>query len=416
MSTRRLAKSALWSLLNHLLSRGSLMLCAVLLARAFAPAEFAAYSYFQLTVFMIAAYASMGLGVSASRYFAEVGHARDDGRAPPLGMLTALALAMALGGAVLVGLVPGRWLDAGLGLPRWLLAAGVFWAAVGAVSSGAVVGIERFRAACIVSAISTAAMVAGTLYAARIGSVHAAMATLVGALALQALGECAVVARELGRSGLSQHFRFRRADGRRVVDFAAPMLAVSLLYSSGSWLLGRLILERDGGQVAFALYSIGLQWFSLALVLPAMLARVVLPRLVRQGAERATPAQARDLVRKGAAMATLAAAAMAIAGLALGPWLLDLYGGQYQASRWFIGAFMVAAVITAPANMIGNAIVVNDGQRRWLLLTIVWAGVLLAVGAGAGGIGIWTGALAQATAALVLTVLAVAVARSRELI
>jgi hypothetical protein len=76
-----LATNAVWSLLSHLLSRGSLMVAAIILARALPTPAFAAYSYFQMTVSMLAAYAALGLGVTASRYFAEVGHEQPD--APP---------------------------------------------------------------------------------------------------------------------------------------------------------------------------------------------------------------------------------------------------------------------------------------------------------------------------------------------
>ena len=74
LNPRVLAKNAFWALLCHVLSRGSLMLAAILLAREFETSSFAAYSYFQLTISMLATYAAMGLGVAASRFFAEAGY------------------------------------------------------------------------------------------------------------------------------------------------------------------------------------------------------------------------------------------------------------------------------------------------------------------------------------------------------
>ena len=416
MSARLLVTNAFWSLLSHLFSRGSLMLSAVILARSLDTAEFAAYSYFQLTVSMLAAYASMGLGVSASRFFAEVGHEKTDADPPPVGTLWTLSVILATGAFILIMLIPNSWITAGLLVPKWLLAIGVFTLGLTVVPGGAILGLERYKQATLISGGSGAIMLLMVWWASQRGLPTIAMGAIALSAFLQAAGESVIVIRAVGWRKISVGFRLRRHEVRRVVALAGPMFFVTLVSASGSWLLGRMILCREGGEHVFALYVIGLQWFSLGLLLPGIFSRVILPRLVRSRHSALSAASGKRLVMQGAMMAAATAFTMALLGLMFGPWLLVIYGASYQADRWFIAAFLGAAVLSAPANTVGNAIVANDGQKTWLILTIIWLVVLLISGAVAMPLGALSGAVAQAAAATVLTLMAVTVARARKLI
>lgn len=416
MSARVLAVNAFWSLLSHLLSRGSLMLSAIILARNLDTTSFAAYSYFQLTVSMLSAYAAMGMGVSASRFFAEVGHEKSEADPPPVGTLWMLSIILAIGAFVLIMLIPASWLTAGLGVPKWLLALGVFALGLTVVPGGAILGLERYKQATLISAISGAIMLLMVWWASQRGLPTIAMGAIAFSAFMQATGESVIVIRTVGWKRISVGFRLRRHEVQRVFTLAGPMFFVSLVSASGSWLLGRMILRSESGEHVFALYVIGLQWFSLGLLLPGMFSRVILPRLVRSKSSALSSASGKKLVVQGSVMATAAALIMALLGFLLGPWLLLIYGTNYQADRWFIAAFLGAAVLSAPANTMGNAIIANDGQKTWLILTIIWLGVLLISGVIAMPLGALSGAVAQAIAAAVLTLIAITVARAKQLI
>lgn len=416
MSTRLLATNAFWSLLSHLLSRGSLMLSTVILARTLDTSAFAAYSYFQITVSMLGAYVAMGLGVSASRFFAEIGHEKINTGPPPLGTVWCISVMLSAAAFMLIMLTPNAWLNAGLNVPKWLLAVGVFAVGMSVVPSGAILGIERYKQASLISAVSGAMLLLGAWWASERGSPTIAMGTISMAALLQAAGESVIVIRAIGWKKISDGLRLRQHEVRRVFALAGPMFLVSLLSGSGSWLLGRMILHGQGGEHAFALYVIGLQWFSLGLFLPSMISRVILPRLVRIRSSTMSAVEGKQLVKQGALMATAAAGVIALFGVFFGPWILSIYGTNYVTDRWFIAAFLGAAVLSAPANTVGNAIVVNAGQITWLALTFLWLVVLLVSGAAASPLGALSGAVAQAAAAAVLTLMAVTAARAKQLI
>lgn len=372
MSGRLLATNALWSLVSHVLHRGSLMLAAILLARSLDPQGFAAYSYFQMTVAMLATYAAMGLGVTASRYFAEFGkaHARDSA---PIGTLLALSLVVAVVAFLLVLILPQEWLQAGLPVPKWLVALGVAVTVAGVVPGGGILGLEKYRQATLVSFLSGSVMLgmawaAGTQRSPAIG-----MWGIVAGVSLQTVGQMAVIVRTTGWQVVVDSSRWAASDLRKLAGFAGPMFLVSILAGSGTWIVGRMILA-DGGKQEFAAYSIGLQWLALGVLLPGMVSRVLLPRIVRTDA-----ADAKRLIRAGAAMALAPAVVMAIGGLLLAPRLIQLYGNQYSGFAFVIPAFLGIAALTSPINTVGNAIVARNGQVVWMLFSVISFIALLSV-------------------------------------
>jgi O-antigen/teichoic acid export membrane protein len=117
-------------------------------------------------------------------------------------------------------------------------------------------------------------------------------------------------------------------------------------------------------------------------------------------------------------MATGTALAMLALSAILGPWLIRVYGSNYNAGPWFIAAFMVAGVVQAPVNTLGNSMLAHDGQSTWMRITIAgFAALALSAAIGtAGGLGAWAGAVANIVNALLLGVLALVACRRRGLV
>lgn len=412
---RGLVVNSGWALLAHVLSRGTQILVAMALARSLSTSAFASLGYFQLTIAVLAVYASLGIGVTASRFFAEAGSAR--GPLPPIGALWLGSVALAVVVALVVLATPRIWTSDGVDVPALALALGAFALALDIVPSGAVVGLERFRAGTVAAAASCSTLVVGAVVAAQLESSRVAMAAIIAAALVQAVVNSIVVIRVVGTSAILRTVRCDRRAMRDIVAFAGPMLLVSILAGSGSWLVGRVILAGSAGARGLAFYAIGMQWFALGLVLPGMVAKVTLPRIVRgaQASGTAHPAN-RTFLRHAVALSAGLALAIALATTMVSPWLVGLYGSGYEGDPWLMAGFMAAAVLCAPANVIGNAIVARDRQQTWLVLTVIWLGVLLLVAMACREWGAWSGIAAQAAAALVLTTLATFTARRMQLL
>lgn len=348
------------------------MLGTIVLARSFSPEQFAAYGYFLVTIAMLATYAGLGLGVTASRLFAELG-SRDGEHLPPIGLLLIISAALSSLSFLLVMALPGYLLDAGLQIPRWMLALGVALTVGGIIPSGGILGLEKYRTASLISLASATVMLSTVFAAAHSQSLVLSMLSIIFSLGVQAAGQLIVVMHAVGRDTLKESCRWDSTIILRITSLAGPMFLVSVLSGSAVWVVGRIILARSG-QGEFALYSIGLQWLSLGLLLPGMIARVVLPRLVKSDSK-----EAKGLVMKASAMAFGFSLLILIVFSALAPWLIQLYGDSYMQADYLIPIFLLVALFSAPTNTIGNAIVAADRPGVWLRMTTVWF-VVLCVG------------------------------------
>lgn len=413
MSVRTLAKNAALSIVAHILARGSLVFASIFLARSIETHEFAAYSYFQLTVSMLAAYSALGLGATASKFFAEAAVCSAD-TAPPIGTLWLISICSGLFLGLIVCVLPREWVDGGLDISPVLLAIGVVSVSLGVIPSGGVVGLERFKASMYVAALSAVVLIIGSIFSSYYRSLFLAMLVFVLASLIQAIGNSFVVFSTLRFGYILELVRFGKKDLLRIASFAGPMVGVSLLAASGSWVVGRLILEENGHQ-SFALYSIGLQWYALALFIPGMVARVLLPRLVKNKG-LVSAKERKKLVATGALLATGAALAVSIVGGFLSPWLLHLYGQEYAVNRWLIGVFLFSAIPLAPANTLGNAILSDDGQRSWLALIALSFVCMTSAAVFLTSYGAFGGAISHALSSFLLSACAFFVAKHRGLL
>lgn len=410
MSVRSLAVNAFFSTVAHILGRGSLVLVGVFLARNLQPADFAAYNYFQLTVSMVATYSALGLGVTASKFFAAAGGSPPE-KKPPIGTLWASSV---LAGALIgVGLVlfPTHWLDGGLNVSPVLLSFGVVAVVFGVVPSGGVQGLECFKESTLVASIAATVLIVGALLASSNGSLFFAMSAFIIAAGVQATGNIIIILKRLSFEVIQDSFVFTRKAFSEIGSFAGPMLGVSIVSASGSWVAGRLILDVEGHE-GFALYTIGLQWYALALFLPGMIARVILPRLVR-GGDNQSEVERKKLICIGGALAGGAAMFVAVVGSLLSPYLISLYGDVYSSEKWLVAAFLMAAVPLAPANTLGNAILAHDGQWAWFLVVVIGFISMLSIVFLFLDLGAFAGALAHGLSSLLVSILAFAILRRR---
>jgi O-antigen/teichoic acid export membrane protein len=371
MNTKKnIASNALLSAISHIFARGSLVFASIILARSLPTEQFAAFSYYQLTVAMIGAYAALGLGVTSSRFFAEVGHEVEPSDVKPLGSLFSISLVVSMVAALAVFAIPERWLIADLDVPKNLLAAGVAATAVGVVPAGALRGLERYRTVLATSLAYGLIVIVSAVYASYKQAPELAMGSLVVAAMAKAALQSMAVVRVVGWRRVCSHLWPTGEDVEWVMRFAGPMFLVTLLSASGSWVVGRLILHSESGLRDFSLYAIGLQWYALGLLVPGMVAQVLLPRVVRMSANQHR--ETGSIVRFSGMLAVGASIVVTLLAVVGWPFLNHLYGVEYQIGSAFIAAYMVAAIFNAPANTFGNALVAHNCQWQWFLLIVIW--------------------------------------------
>jgi O-antigen/teichoic acid export membrane protein len=414
MTTKILVSHVSWSMLSHLFSRGSMMLSAVLLARFLTEHDFATYSYFQMTATMIATYSAMGLGVTASKFFAELDHktnSKNTDVIKSIGTLWTLSIGLAFAAAFIVFLIPTASLTSGLNIPVWLFALCVWVMALDIVPSGGILGLERYKQVACISLLSGSINLAGAYISTQTYLPIYSMWALVMGCATQAFGEMYVIARNVGWPVFFRLFVFDRSKLKVVFSFVGPMFLVSIMAGSGTWILGKIILSGPDGQHEFALYSIGLQWYSLALFIPLMISRVMLPRIIKN-----TSSDSKSLVRQSVLFSLLSAFFLVLIGYVFGEELMSLYGIKYEVGNLFLTFFLLAALFNAPANALGNTLIGRNNQKIWMEIILVWFLVLMVSGFLFSEYGAWLGAMSLSVSAAFLVTMAFFVCKNKKYI
>lgn len=373
-----LARDAALAMLAQILARGSLVVAAALIASGLEVSQFSAYSFFHLTVNTIATYAGLGVAVSAAKTFASVAVESETSR-EDIAVLWLISSVIALA-VILLAYVGGEMLfafDMRVSSLQYSVAIGLI--VLGVVPSGGINGMGAFGEAAIVAIPVALVVVLGSAVASSQASLDGAIWVLIAGFGLRTCGEAAICLRRVGWPKFRVGRRRLEQGFRRVSKMIGPLALVSIFVATGIWSVGRIILSARGER-EFALFAIGLQWYGLGLLVPGVIARVLFARQVKLASSRSSDGRRHRLrlLHQGMFSSIGATLLVALLCATLDSRLIAFYGPAYANDSWVITAFLFASTIKASASLLGNSLVVRNGQRAHLALTAVEVIILVA--------------------------------------
>jgi O-antigen/teichoic acid export membrane protein len=371
-----------WSVLGAAAARGAGVLASIAVARVLGIIEFGEFTVVQSTVGLFGTFAGLGLGVTATKYVAELRES-DPSRC---GTVICVVLFTAAVGGVLagLGLVWGApWLASRtLAAPHIapFLCWGALLVALGAFQGaclGVLAGFESFKRAARVNLwaalLGTPAMVAATMADGLRGAVWgSALQLAIGCwLGLRASLE------EASRAGVRLNWRSMSADLGIIWSFSVPAFISSTLAGPANWACNTLLVNQPGGYEQVALLNAAGQWRNALIFLPMTVAGVLVP--VMASANRsANHAELPRFLRRNLLLVVALSLAMSAPVALLAPVILSWYGSGFQAG---VAVFVLASLgtcLVAPTNLFSRAL--QAAGRPWLELTfsVVWAFLLVA--------------------------------------
>jgi O-antigen/teichoic acid export membrane protein len=268
-------------------------------------------------------------------------------------------------GATVVGIQPIVLSLASLGL------------AVATLVNGALTGLQLFGLIAALNTGSGIVTVGGAVISAIVGEPSIALWSLVISQGIHLFGVPRVWQRVIDPRASIQVGKLARLVAARarvleVAAYAGPVFLTTLFATTGLWFPGRLLLEGQGGTSAFATFSVGLQLFSLVMLVPIVIDRVFQPRLFRYFWQPGMMGNSKNPTRRSAIASVLSAVVIALIVIEFSNEVLLLYGMELRDGSSVLITFMTVAVLVAPLNAVGNAIIAKAAQKLWLVLMATW--------------------------------------------
>lgn len=401
----RLLQAAAWSLVGVAASRAATIVASIVAARWLDRESFGALGIIQSTLGMFQVVANLGLGLTATKFVAEL-REKDPARAGRIVGMSQLA-ALVLGAMTALALVLAarplaEWALAQPSLASVLALSAplILFGSIAGTQLGILAGFAAFRRLAAVLAVSALGTIVFVVTGVVAFGLSGAIGGLIAALVVQTLAGWIAVRRE----ARSQGVHIDHAGGLREIGvvgrFSLPAALASLVATPAIWASQAILVRHTGGLADMAVLNAANQWFNVMSVLPLILAQpsvsIFAERLAsgdRAGAGR--------LILGVIKVSAVAAGALALICSAGSRLIMGFYGSDYVSHASVLVVSVLAGFLFVVQSPVGNLIAASGRMWLGLAMNVAWGAALLGAAfvlSGYGALGI---AAARAIAYLI---------------
>ena len=378
----RLMHGAFWSVLGAGLSQVVAAGSWVITARVLGKSGFGEFGLMRSTALMLGSFTGLGLDLTATRYLAQLRHNDKEraGRILGLAAVAAFVWGLVLSGVVFMAseMLAAQWPDwPQLSRNLQIMSPMLLSISLLGLAMGGLAGLEAFRQLTLWGAVAAVLAAVATVIGAILRGVEGALWGLMLSSVVSALLYCWVLVRQCAGEGIRPCARGIGRECGVLRSFAMPSMLSGMLVTPVNWATAALLAAQPAGLASLGVFNAANLWRLLILFIPGTAAQVLVPVLadVHHRGGRGQYSRVLNLnIVIHFALALLLAVPMAIAS----PWIMRLYGSEFE-SQWLVLVLLsAAAVLQAVPNVIGRAIA--SVGRMWdaVALNVLWAGELLA--------------------------------------
>jgi O-antigen/teichoic acid export membrane protein len=380
---RRFARGAFWNLAGSIGARALGTISSIAMARMVGAEAYGGIGIIQTTVGALGLFAGLSMGLTATKYVAELRthHADRAGRILALSELSAWASSTVV--AVILFASSSWFCRQALGAPQLVTSfkIGTFlivFGAVTSVQSGALVGLEAFRAQSISNLLTALSSLPVTITMTYVWGLNGAIWSLVISLAISFVVKLGYLRKEARRIGMRIRLQGASAESNALWHFSLPAVAGGILGSPINWLCTALLVGQPNGLAEMALFTAANQWRTAILFVPNNVGSVALPILANlqgDGAHR----KHRTLALASAGTAALLAAIVAVPIILGAPFVMGAYGSAFAGGAKVLALLSTVAIVQSTNDVLWQALISKGRVVVLLLSNAVWGITVLSV-------------------------------------
>lgn len=373
----RVASGAFWTFAGTALSRILALAGSMVTARLLGRESFGEVGVILSTIYTFQAFASFGLGLTATKFVAEL-RSKDPERAGRIMALSFVVSAAtgAIATALLLAYAP--WLAAStlkapqLATPLRIGALALFFNTLGAAQTGALTGFEAFRTSTTLTAWSGALGVALGVVGIWLWGIDGVVWGQAAASMLQWLLTHFAVRRHAAEYGIRIAIAGWWRERSVLWTFSLPAVAAGVMVGPVGWATNAILVNQPHGYTEMGILNAANQWFGAVLFLPTAFAGALVPVLSErighgdsQGAKR--------VLRGALLLNAMVVVPIVLGGSVASPWIMGLYGPGFREAWSSLVVVLITAGIVGATNPVGNVLAASGKLWLGFLMNAGWA-------------------------------------------
>lgn len=377
----RFANGVWWSFIGAVLSQGLTLLASVPVARTLGSVGYGELGIIQSTLALFALFTGTSLGLTATRYVAELEETDPERAGKLIGLTSVTAFVISGILAFLLGFgapyLSRYVLNATHLSPALRIAALVlFLNGLNGAQTGTLAGFQAFRRIALVNIVrglvTFPAMLIGVWLWGLLGAVAAlAVAAGVGVVITQW-----ALVQETKKNGLVSNYRGGFSEWRVLLSFTLPAILSGIVVVPVTWWANVMLVNQNNGYVEMGIFNATSQWRTALTFLPAVLTQPTLPMLSNLHGIGSFK-EYRRLLNLNLGVVSLSTLVPALGISIAAPWIMKAYGFESPTSAVVLILLSLSAVLSASSGVIGSMISSIGKMWHALGLNAIWAAAFI---------------------------------------
>lgn len=359
-----LIRNTLLLTISHMLSRGSLIFSSVIISSLMDKEQFSIYSYFILTTTTISIYSALGIGITTNKFFSSL--KKELNLETPVMTLWIINISLAILGGVIFTLLSEQIIPKSINFNKNYFALVILFLCLDIYTNNALIGLGEYIKLCLTSLLFFCINIIMVVIAILNNNIDYAILGLISGVIVQLIFNTIFVLRYLSSIQLLEKVNIKIAHLKEILKTMGPMMFVSLFAASNTWIVSQYILVSNReSALEFNLFSIGLQWFSLALFLPSVFSRVLLNYFISH-----THSNSLVIAKRNIALILSLFLLLTFVSYIASPIIQGIYS-RYTIPAILIPLFLFIAGINSSTNILGNILISQNQEWAWLIFVTI---------------------------------------------
>ena len=380
----RFAQGAFWSLVGTVGSRLSTFFGTVIVARLLGQVGFGELAMIQSTIGMLGTFAGLGIGMTATKYVAEL-KARDPERT---GRIIGLTYLVSWGAGGLMGLacfftapwLAAKTINAPHLAPEIRLASLLLFVYAGFGPQGGVLaGFQTFRAIAKINWIQALLSLPITVVLVWVAGLRGVILAYIIIAAIGGILSSLSLRKEYRKYAIRLNFRAAYNEMTILWQLSLPVFLNNTLFVPLIWAANALLANQRDGYAELGLFNAAMQFQFLINGISTLLASVSIPMLVEIHGQhdRENFAKAFGLNLK---LNWSVAIVLAFVVLGLQPFLLKIFGAKFHAAGLFLPFIICFTTMNVASSITGQGFFSTGRMWVGMATTFIWGVSLMLVG------------------------------------